>query len=495
MSLLTLKDVHKSFGPVQVLEGIDFELNRDEIVALLGENGAGKSTLMKIIAGVHSPSSGKLLLEGKEVAIQSPKHSQQLGISIIHQEFNLLRDMSIAENIFLGRMKKNRFGTVDWKRMFSETEVLLKRVGIGHLSPKQLVMECSIAEQQLIEIAKALSFDANILIMDEPSATLNNEETDNLMQLMKELNEQHIGIIFITHRLEEVFRVADKAVVLRDGHLIGERRVTDTDKDEIISMMVGRELKDIYPERNIQSGDNLLDVSSLSVKGKLHDVNLTLRKGEILGVAGLMGSGQTALSKAMFGLLSIESGEVRINGTSVRSPQQAISEGIALLTDDRKSEGLVLELSVAENILMPNYRTISNRGYLPKKKMKTIVNQWIKELSIKTSTPEVEVRTLSGGNQQKVVLGKWLETKPQVLILNEPTRGVDVGAKSEIYKLIKNLADEGMGIILISSEMPEILGLSHRVLVMNEGRITGELDIHEATQEKIFAYAVGGENG
>lgn len=494
MSILTLKKVSKSFGPVQVLQDIDFELNNDEIVALLGENGAGKSTLMKIIAGVHPPSDGKLLLHGKEVSIHSPKHSQALGISIIHQEFNLLRDMSIAENLFLGRMKKNRFKMVDWKLMYRETEVLLKRVGIGHLSPKKLVMDCSIAEQQLIEIAKALSFEADILIMDEPSATLNNEETDNLMTLMKELNAQHIGIIFITHRLEEVFRVADKAVVLRDGHLIGERRVADTDKNEIISMMVGRELKDVYPDRNIQQGDSLLEVSSLSVKGQLHNVNLTLRKGEILGIAGLMGSGQTSLSKAMFGLLHIESGGVKINGTSVHSPRQAIAEGIALLTDDRKSEGLVLELSVAENILMPSYRVISKRGYLPKKKMKSVVGKWIQELAIKASTPDVEVKTLSGGNQQKVVLGKWLETKPKVLILNEPTRGVDVGAKSEIYKLIKKLADDGLGIILISSEMPEVLGLSHRVLVMNDGRITGELDIHEATQEKIFAFAVGGED-
>lgn len=493
MGLLALREIAKHFGAVRVLEAIDFSLEQGEVIALLGENGAGKSTLMKIIAGVHRPTAGEIVLNGKQVTIDSPKHSQELGISIIHQEFNLLRDMSIAENIFLGRMITNRFGTIDWKRMYRDTKALLERVGIGHLQPQTAVLNCSIAEQQLIEIAKALSFESSVLIMDEPTATLNNEETENLIRLMEELSGQGIGIIFITHRLDEVFKVANRAVVLRDGHLIGERIVGETSKDELVAMMVGRELKDIYPKRHIRAGDVVLEVKGVAVKDVLQDVNLTLREGEILGIAGLMGSGKTELSKALFGLYPGKEGEVRLHGKPVTSPRDAINKGLALLTDDRKDEGLVLDLSVRENLLMPNYRFLSKGGYLPKKPMKEIVSKWIGELAIKTSGPEAEVRTLSGGNQQKVVLGKWLERNPDVLILNEPTRGVDVGAKAEIYRLIQGLAKEGMGIIVISSEMPEILGLAHRVLVMNEGRITGELDIEEATQEKIFAYAVGGD--
>lgn len=493
MSLLKMEGIRKSFNRLEVLHGINLEVKSGEIVALLGENGAGKSTLMKILAGVHLPSSGKISIEGQEVEIGSPKESQQLKISIIHQEFNLLKDLSIAENIFLGKQITSSIGIINWSAMNTKTENLLKRVGLAHLPPDRLVNDCSIAEQQLIEIAKALSFDSKILIMDEPTATLNNEDTQKLLTLMQELRAEGLGIIFITHRLDEVMRVADRAVVMRDGEYIGEDKVENLTKDQIVRMLVGRDLTNMYPERVPPLDEVILEVNDLSVRKRLHNISFSVKKGEILGVAGLLGSGKTELSKAIFGLLKHSGGEVRMQGEKVNSPKSAIDAGIALVTDDRKDEGLVLDLSVAENILIPSYRKISQFGVLKKTTMKKIVDRWVTDLKIKTPSSESEVRKLSGGNQQKVVLGKWLQMDPKILILNEPTRGIDIGAKFEIYKIIHELSTKGISIILISSEMPELLGMSHRIIVMNEGKLTGEMDIQDATQEKIFEYATGGE--
>ncbi len=493
MSLLKMEGIRKSFNRLEVLHGINLEVKSGEIVALLGENGAGKSTLMKILAGVHLPSSGKISIEGQGVEIGSPKESQQLKISIIHQEFNLLKDLSIAENIFLGKQITSSIGIINWSAMNAKTENLLKRVGLAHLPPDRLVNNCSIAEQQLIEIAKALSFDSKILIMDEPTATLNNEDTQKLLTLMQELRAEGLGIIFITHRLDEVMRVADRAVVMRDGQYIGEDKVENLTKDQIVRMLVGRDLTNMYPERVPPLEEVILEVNDLSARKRLHNISFSVKKGEILGVAGLLGSGKTELSKAIFGLLKHSGGEVRMQGEKVNSPKSAIDAGIALVTDDRKDEGLVLDLSVAENILIPSYRKISQFGVLKKTTMKKIVDRWVTDLKIKTPSSESEVRKLSGGNQQKVVLGKWLQMDPKILILNEPTRGIDIGAKFEIYKIIHELSTKGISIILISSEMPELLGMSHRIIVMNEGKLTGEMDIQDATQEKIFEYATGGE--
>lgn len=493
MSLLKMEGIRKSFNRLEVLHGINLEVKSGEIVALLGENGAGKSTLMKILAGVHLPSSGKISIEEQEVEIGNPKESQQLKISIIHQEFNLLKDLSIAENIFLGKQITSSMGIINWSAMNAKTEKLLKRVGLAHLPPDRLVNDCSIAEQQLIEIAKALSFDSKILIMDEPTATLNNEDTQKLLTLMQELRAEGLGIIFITHRLDEVMRVADRAVVMRDGQYIGEDKVENLTKDQIVRMLVGRDLTNMYPERVPPLDEVILEVNDLSVRKRLHNISFSVKKGEILGVAGLLGSGKTELSKAIFGLLKHSGGEVRMQGEKVNSPKSAIDAGIALVTDDRKDEGLVLDLSVAENILIPSYRKISQFGVLKKRTMKKIVDRWVTDLKIKTPSSESEVRKLSGGNQQKVVLGKWLQMDPKILILNEPTRGIDIGAKFEIYKIIHELSTKGISIILISSEMPELLGMSHRIIVMNEGKLTGEMDIQDATQEKIFEYATGGE--
>ncbi len=491
-ALLEMKDISKEFPGVKALDHVTIQVNSSEILALLGENGAGKSTLMKVLAGVHQPNNGQIYINGDPVTIEGPKHSQNLGISIIYQEFNLIPHMSVAENIFIGREPRKTKGVLDRKQIKLETRKWLDKVGLTQLSPDDLITDLSVAEQQLVEIAKALSVNSQIIIMDEPTAALNEEETNKLLSIMKELKQQGMGVIFITHRLEEVQQVADSFAVLRDGKYIGSELVKNATKDDMVTMMVGRELTDMFPEKGTTSDQVLLEVKGVSVPELLHNINFTVKKGEILGIAGLMGSGRTELSRALFGLYKNMSGTVKVDSKQVTSPRAAIDAGIALVTDDRKQEGLVLGLSVYENLLLPSYRKISNFGFLQKRKKEEIVNRWVKDLKIKVHDPKVEVRTLSGGNQQKVVLGKWLQMKPKVLILNEPTRGIDVGAKAEIYQIMKGLTNDGISIIMISSEMPELLGLSHRILVMNEGCITAELHQNEATQEKIFYYASGG---
>lgn len=490
--LLEMKGITKEFPGVKALDEVSIHVNQQEILALLGENGAGKSTLMKVLAGVHQPSAGEISINGSPVVIDGPKHSQNLGISIIYQEFNLIPHMSIAENIFIGREHRKIKGVLDRKQLAKETRVWLDKVGLKHLKPETTIEELSVAEQQLVEIAKALSFQAKIIIMDEPTAALNDEDTNKLLNIMKDLRSQGMGVIFITHRLEEVKEVADRISVLRDGKYIGSKLVKDTSQHEMVTMMVGRELRDLFPSKTPPAQDVSMVVEGVSVPDLLRNINFQVKKGEILGIAGLMGSGRTELSRALFGLYGNMKGAVKVNGKKVTSPKSAIDSGIALVTDDRKQEGLVLGLSVYENLLLPVYRRISKFGILRKNKKDDIVKRWINDLKIKVHDANVEVRTLSGGNQQKVVLGKWLQMEPDVLILNEPTRGIDVGAKAEIYQIMKRLTEDGISIIMISSDMPELLGLSHRILVMNEGEITAELSQEEATQEKIFYYASGG---
>ncbi len=490
--LLEMKGITKEFPGVKALDEVSIHVHQHEILALLGENGAGKSTLMKVLAGVHQPSSGEIYINGSPVTIDGPKHSQNLGISIIYQEFNLIPYMSIAENIFIGREHRKVKGILDMKQLAKETKVWLDQVGLNHLKPETNIEELSVAEQQLVEIAKALSFQSKIIIMDEPTAALNDEDANKLLNIMNNLRTQGMGVIFITHRLEEVKEVADRISVLRDGKYIGSKLVKDTSQHEMVTMMVGRELRDLFPSKASPEQDVSMVVEGVSVHNLLRNINFQVKKGEILGIAGLMGSGRTELSRALFGLYENMNGTVKVNGKRVTSPKSAIDSGIALVTDDRKQEGLVLGLSVYENLLLPVYRRISKFGILRKSKKDAIVERWIKNLRIKVHDANVEVRTLSGGNQQKVVLGKWLQMEPDVLILNEPTRGIDVGAKAEIYQIMKKLTDEGISIIMISSDMPELLGLSHRVLVMHGGEITAELSQEEATQEKIFYYASGG---
>ncbi|MGO0062679.1 sugar ABC transporter ATP-binding protein [Brevibacillus fluminis] len=494
---LKMERISKRFPGVKALDEVNIEAHAGEILALLGENGAGKSTLMKVLAGVHQPDSGEIYINGQKAVIHGPRQSQELGISIIYQEFNLIPHVSIAENIYLGREPRKCKGVIDWKKLNAMAKAVMDRVGLTHLQPQKRVEQLSIAEQQLVEIAKALSHASQILIMDEPTAVLNGEDAQRLLAIMGELREQGMAIIFITHRLEEVEQVADRIAVLRDGKYVGSAIARELTREQMVRMMVGRDIAALYPERNRRIGEPVLKVEHLSLDGKLSDINLTVRAGEILGIGGLMGSGSTTLSKALFGLYPQAKGTITVDGKSgITSPKAAIDAGIALVTDDRKGEGLVLIMSVFENLLLPSYRRISSFGtLLEKSRASGIVERWIAGLKIKVHNPAVAVGTLSGGNQQKVVLGKWLQMNPKVLILNEPTRGIDVGAKAEIYQFMKALSEEGLAIIMISSEMPELLGMAHRIAVMHEGRITGEMPIEEATQEKIFIYATGGERG
>lgn len=493
INLLRMEQISKSFPGVKALDNVNISLNRSELLALLGENGAGKSTLMKVLAGVNQPDEGSILIDGIEVKFETPKESQRQGVSIIYQEFNLIPDLSVAENIFLGREPRKMPGVIDWKRLDKETKGLLEKVGLHYLSTRELIRNLSVAEQQLIEITKALSYASKIIIMDEPTAALNDEDTRKLFSIIKELKKEGLGIIYITHRLEEIEEIADSVSVLRDGKYIGTLEKGEFNKEKIVNMMVGRDVNDLFPNRQTTPTEVVMEVRNLSLEGRLDNISFDLKRGEIIGIAGLLGSGRTDLSKALFGLFKGIDGEISVNSKQIKTPKDAIDAGVALVTDDRKQEGLILGLSVYDNLLLPSLRRISKNGVLLKTIQSDIVHKWIKELKIKVWNSDVEVRTLSGGNQQKVVLGKWLQMSPKVLILNEPTRGIDIGAKQEIYQLINTLSEQGIGILMISSEMPELLGLSNRVLVMKKGRIVKELKQSELTQEKIFLYASGGE--
>jgi ribose transport system ATP-binding protein len=493
-SLLRMEQISKSFPGVKALDYVNISLNHSELLALLGENGAGKSTLMKILAGVNQPDSGTIFMDGEKVRFETPKDSQRQGISIIYQEFNLIPHISIAENIFLGREPRKLVGVIDWKQLDRQTKALLKKVGLEHLSTRELISNLSVAEQQLIEITKALSYASKIIIMDEPTAALNDEDTRKLFSIIKDLKKEGLGIIYITHRLEEIEQIADSVSVLRDGKYIGSLAKGEFNHEKIVNMMVGRDVHDLFPKRQAIPTDVVMQVKNLSLDSKLENISFDIKQGEIIGVAGLLGSGRTDLSKALFGLYKKITGEVIVKSKHIKTPKDAIDAGIALVTDDRKQEGLVLGLSVSDNLLLPSLRKISKNGILHKVVQTKIVNKWINELKIKVANSNVEVNTLSGGNQQKVVLAKWLQMNPKLLILNEPTRGIDIGAKQEIYQLISRLSEQGIAILMISSEMPELLGLSDRVLVMKNGKIVKELLKKEVTQEKIFLYASGGES-
>ncbi|GIM45139.1 ribose import ATP-binding protein RbsA [Collibacillus ludicampi] len=493
--LLELRGIKKSFYGVKALDGMNLQVGKGEVLAVLGENGAGKSTMMKIIAGVYQPDEGEILIEGKSVTIKNTVDAQNLGISIIHQEFNLIPHLSVAENIFLGRepMKRGRL-FIDWSRMIDDTKKLLQQVGLS-VNPKRLVSSLNVAEQQMVEIAKSLSFKSKVIIMDEPTAALNDEETNNLFNIIKDLKKRGVGVIYISHRMEEIFEISDSIMVLRDGRYIDRLKTKETNRERIVSLMVGRKLTDYYPSLVEPKTKVKIEVNNIFVGDKVKGVSFQAYEGEILGIAGLMGSGRSELAKALFGALPIIRGTMILDGKKItlKNTKDAIRHGIALVSDDRKNEGLVLSMSIEENISLANMDLIMSSLFINQKKQKELVERNVRFLKIKTSNPSLEVKYLSGGNQQKVVIGKWLETDPKIFILNEPTRGIDVGAKAEIYQLMKKLAEQGVTIILISSELPELLGMSHRILVMHEGRITGEFSREEATQEKIMICATGGE--
>jgi len=494
--LLEMKEIDKSFPGVKVLQNVQFSLNSGELHALMGENGAGKSTLMKILNGIYSKDNGTIIVKGKPEEIASTKVAEGLGISIIHQELNLIPYLSIMENIFLGReFKLGKTPFVNWKKMRSEAERYLKQLGMD-LDPRTIVEELSVGQQQMVEIAKALSMQADILVLDEPTAALTDREIEKLFEVIAALKAKGVGMIYISHRMEEIFQISDCITVLRDGKYIGTRKTKETDMDELVRMMVGRDINDRFPKIEITPGEERLRVEGISLGQKLRDISFSVRSGEILGLAGLMGAGRTEVAKVLFGVTPATQGKIFIDGkeATIRKPIDAIGAGIALVTEDRKHEGLILSLSIRENLSLPNLAKLSVSGFMKRSKESVLSEETIEKLHIRTPHAEQVVGALSGGNQQKVVIGKWLATKPKILILDEPTRGVDIGAKKEIYDLMNQLAKEGVAILMISSELPEVLGMSDRIIVMHEGRVTAELSREEATQERIMYAATGGEN-
>ncbi|SDI52049.1 sugar ABC transporter ATP-binding protein [Desulfosporosinus hippei] len=493
--LLSMEGIHKSFSGVKVLENVQFSLRQGEVHALMGENGAGKSTLMKILSGIYSKDAGSIQIQGTESAASSPKTAQALGVAIIHQELNMIPDLTISENMFLGReFKWGRTGFINWSKMAAEAKSYLQQLGMN-LNPDSLVGELSVGQQQMVEIAKALSMHAKILVLDEPTAALTKREIEKLFQLITTLKTQGVGMIYISHRMEEIFQISDRITVLRDGRYIGTRDTNVTTMDELVQMMVGREIKERFPKVETKIGEERLRVERLAQDGKLYDINFSVRAGEILGIAGLMGSGRSELAKALFGVGKYQ-GKIFVNGkpVTIKGPAEAIKAGLALITEDRKGEGLVTDLSVRENLALPNLRTLSRLGFISHRLEQDFVEDSIQKLKVKVHHSGQEVSSLSGGNQQKVVIGKWLATQPNVLILDEPTRGVDIGAKREIYDLMNQLVQSGVSIVMISSELPEVLGMSDRILVMHEGRITGEFSRENATQETIMVAATGGKS-
>ncbi|SKA77770.1 monosaccharide ABC transporter ATP-binding protein, CUT2 family [Caloramator quimbayensis] len=492
MPILEMKNISKSFPGVKALSGVNLRAFSGEVMALLGENGAGKSTLMKILSGVYKRDEGIIRIEGREVEINGIKDAQNLGISIIHQELSLLPNLTIYENLFLGNEILGGF-KLNKREMIKKSEELLKSFDFT-VSPKTLTKELTVGEMQMVEIIKAVSKDAKIIIMDEPTTALTEVETEKLFKIIERLKNNNVAIIYISHRMDEIFKICDKITVLRDGTFIGEEDVKGITKDKLISMMVGRKLEEQFPRIDTKIGKSILKVENLSMKDKIKDVSFELFEGEILGVAGLMGSGRTEVAKLIFGEYKKSSGNVYIEGkkADINSPKDGIREGIAYLSEDRKKEGLILKLSVLENMTLSNLKKYESKvKRINRAKELEDCKAYTKKLLIKTSSPNQLIKNLSGGNQQKVIIAKWLLTSPKVFIIDEPTRGIDVGAKKEIYQILNELKAQGKGIIMISSDMEEILGVSDRILVMHEGRITGEIQRDKASQEKIMKYAVG----
>ncbi|KML64462.1 ribose ABC transporter ATP-binding protein RbsA [Pectobacterium peruviense] len=494
--LLQLQGITKSFPGVKALSGAALNVYPGKVMALVGENGAGKSTMMKVLTGIYRKDAGSIHFLGQEVDFNGPKASQEAGIGIIHQELNLIPQLTIAENIFLGREFTNRFGRIDWNKMYAEADKLLKRLNLRYDS-RRMVGDLSIGDQQMVEIAKVLSFESKVIIMDEPTDALTDTETASLFSVIKELQSQGCGIVYISHRLKEIFEICDDITVFRDGQFIGERPVSDLEEDTLIEMMVGRKLEDQYPRSNKAPGEVRLNVQNLSGPG-VDSVSFTVRKGEILGVAGLMGAGRTELMKILYGALPRTGGNVTLDGRDVvtRKPQDGLANGIVYISEDRKRDGLVLGMSVKENMSLTALRYFSHAGgRLKHAEEQLTVADFIRLFNVKTPSMEQPIGLLSGGNQQKVAIARGLMTRPNVLILDEPTRGVDVGAKKEIYQLINQFKEEGLSIILVSSEMPEVLGMSDRIIVMHEGRLSGDFPIEQATQEALMAAAVGKQYG
>ncbi|MFD7049179.1 sugar ABC transporter ATP-binding protein [Streptomyces mirabilis] len=491
--LLRIEGIRKTFPGVVALDSVDFDLRRGEVHVLLGENGAGKSTLIKMLSGAYQPDSGRVLVDGEEVRVHGAQDSERLGIATIYQEFNLVPDLTVAENIFLGRQPR-RYGLIDRKRMEAEAAELLERVGVS-VSPRARVRELGIARLQMVEIAKALSLNARVLIMDEPTAVLTSEEVEKLFSIVRRLREDGVGIVFITHHLEEIAALGDRVTVIRDGKSVGQVPASTTE-DELVRLMVGRSIEQQYPRVRAAvddgSGTTLLTVEGLTRDGVFHDVSFEVRAGEVVGIAGLVGAGRTEVVRAVFGADPYDKGTVKVAGSALRrhDVNAAMAAGIGLIPEDRKGQGLLLDASVEENLGLVTMRAATHGGLVDLKGQRAAAARIAEQLGVRMAGLGQHVRTLSGGNQQKVVIGKWLLADTKVLILDEPTRGIDVGAKVEIYQLVNELTAAGAAVLMISSDLPEVLGMSDRVLVMAQGRIAGELSADEATQDSVMALAV-----
>lgn len=486
-----MRGISKSFPGVKALNNVGFSVAEGEVRALVGENGAGKSTLMKILNGNYKKDTGAILIDGKEVDITDPQVADAHGITIIFQELNLVDELSIAENIFAGRLSK-KGKLVNWKELNEKAKVLLNRISFD-VDPRKLVGSLTVAEKQMVEIAKALSRNSRIILMDEPSATLTKKELDALFQIIRDLKKSGIAVIYISHRMEEIFEICETVTVMRDGQIIGTRDIDKVATDELVEMMVGREVSSAFPKRSAQIGEEILRVENLCRKDRQQKVSFNLRKGEVLGIAGLVGAGRTEIMRAIFGIDYINSMDVYMNGKKVKitDPASAKKHGIAFLTEDRKVEGLTLDFSVKSNVVAANLGSITKGGIFTNGKLENqIADEYIAKTSIKTPHRNQKVGNLSGGNQQKVVVSKWLNTDPDILIMDEPTRGIDVGAKREIYEIINELVAQGKAVILISSELPEVLGMSDRVLVMKDDEIVAELTGDKINAVEVMHYAL-----
>lgn len=488
--ILELENITKEFPGVKALDNIQLKVKKGSVHALMGENGAGKSTLMKIIFGIYTPNHGTIKYKGKELTVSSTKEALKNGISMIHQELSPVPHMTVAENIFLGREPSGKLGWVNDKKMVNDARELFKKLNMN-IDPNSKMKDLSIANMQMVEIATAVSYNADLIIMDEPTSAITEKEVEQLFEIIHSLKEKGVSIIYISHKMDEIFKICDEITVFRDGQFIGTKGAHELNQDTLIQMMVGREIKQVFHKEKAEIKEVVLAVNNLSKKGKFNNVSFEVRKGEILGIAGLMGSGRTEVIESIFGIDPPDSGDIFIQGekVTIKSPQDAIKQKLSLLTEDRKLTGAFLPISIRENMIISNVDQFIKHGYVNSKLVNDTCNEQVEKLNIKTPSIDQLIMNLSGGNQQKVLLARWLLNDPDILILDEPTRGVDVGAKSEIHKLMSKLAQEGKAIIMISSEMPEVLGMSDRVIVMHEGRKKGELSREEANQEKILEVA------